>query len=154
MTKCIYCGFCQEACPGIDALVLFPHNPTSFSSKPIVFFSSLLALQLTLSLRARTTNSQPKLTKSLSTTKKNFFQTAINGRLPSQKIWPRSTCIAESSSSLKHVDDDFPHRPCLGLVAQKWTLGVMIIRGAVRFCDRKLKGNSLEGAFFVILDFD
>jgi len=38
MTKCIYCGFCQEACP-VDAIVEGPNYETAVIDHEELFYS-------------------------------------------------------------------------------------------------------------------
>ena len=66
MVKCIYCGLCQEACPSM------------------------------LSSRVRTSNTPPKRARSFTTTRSDFWRTAIVGSARSPRISRSTRLIAET----------------------------------------------------------
>ena len=89
MTKCIYCGFCQEACP-VDAIVEGPnfeyatetHEDSQRTTSPI----SRLHLGYTSSLGCR----------SCFTTSRSCSRMATSGRPPSPPTSPRRRSTADS----------------------------------------------------------
>jgi ferredoxin len=75
MTKCIYCGFCQEACP-VDAIV--ESTLHDLSLRPRVHIDAPPR-------QLRTRNIRPKHAKNFCTTRRNFLQT---GTEPKQRLPP------------------------------------------------------------------
>jgi formate hydrogenlyase subunit 6/NADH:ubiquinone oxidoreductase subunit I len=69
MTKCIYCGFCQEACP-VDAIVEVKNQRDQNKMfEKVIYFD--------LKKRVLTLNMLPRLTKSSCTTKKSSLKTVF-----------------------------------------------------------------------------
>ena len=89
MTKCIYCGFCQESCP-VDAIVESPNAEYATETREELLYNKGTAQSQHLQITVSMANEQQR----------NCFPTETNGnpswRLPSGQMLPTDNhcCVA------------------------------------------------------------
>ena len=91
MTKCIYCGFCQEACP-VDAIVEGPNFEFSTESREA---SDLLVLHRCYVLKSCSAELRTWC-RSCCTTSRSCCRTATGGRLSLQPTSRARPCTGEA----------------------------------------------------------